>query len=50
MGIRKEASLPAESALAYYEELLAEDETNAVSSNFMNPVIFESEEICVFHS
>ncbi|PAV17801.1 TPR [Pyrrhoderma noxium] len=31
VGIRKEASLPAESALAYYEELLAEDETNAAA-------------------
>lgn len=32
IGIRKEASLPAESALAYYDELLEDDESNAVSS------------------
>ena len=30
IGIRKEASLPAESVLLYYEELLEEDEANAV--------------------
>ena len=30
IGIRKEASLPAESVLLYYDELLEEDESNAV--------------------